>query len=488
MFVRPASQAVTVVMGMAVLVVSPGAAAAGESPAALRARLAQVEAMLATVLERLERMEAALGEENREVTAQAARGVAYEGTAVPVAARETLSAGLPAAAATEFRRDPSMLPAEPSADFTAEDGFQMGTTNVRFGGYTKQDVILTRFSDGALPSSSIGRDFYVPALVPVQSGAVMQDWATDFSIRETRVNMTTATPVGESVLTTFLELDFQVTPGGDERVSNSFTPRVRHAWIRYRGWTLGQTYSTFQDVWALPENLDFVGPAEAAVFLRQPLIRFQAGPLEFALEQPETVFTDPADGGQILAGADPVPDVAARYTLRRLWGHLRLAGLLRELNEEAGLIPGGAEDSTLGYGVTLSGRMQVGARDDLRFAATAGRGLGRYVGLNIIDGAAVRSDGTLQAIRSRAGYLSYRHFWRPALRSNLSLGWFDGDNPVEFTGAAVTDRAMSLHGNLIYQPFPGFDLGVEYIYARRQLASGEAGDMNRVQFSTRYAF
>ncbi len=56
---------------------------------------------------------------------------------------------------------------------------------------------------------------------------------------------------------------------GDERVSNSYAPRVRHAFFTYNNWLFGQTWMTFFNVGALPENLDFVGPAESTVFGRQ---------------------------------------------------------------------------------------------------------------------------------------------------------------------------------------------------------------------------
>lgn len=426
-------------------------------------RLARLEAMLMKVMERLEKHESILSTQEVEVVAAAQRAVSEQ---VATAVAE----------------------ATPQKARKAKDGFMVGDTNIKIGGYVKADLILSRFSDGALPSGNVGRDFYIPALVPVRpDGEMMDDWVTDFSARETRLGFKTETPAGDDKITTYLEMDFLVTPGGDERISNSYEPRMRHAWVQYKGFRIGQDWSTFMDLGAFPDNLDFVGPAEGLVFERQPLIRYSTGGFDFALEQPETAFTSEA-GGRIISGSDPLPDFVARYTHKGEWGHLRIAGIVRELNEEEGVIPGVVEDTEVGYGLTLSGKIKVGDKDDFRFQVTGGEGLGRYVGLNVVNGAAIGTDGRLQTIATYNGYASYRHFWRDDLRSNFTFGYFKADNPVELTGGGVTDESLSLHANLIYSPFKKFDVGIEYLYARRELENGLSGNLNRIQFSTKYAF
>jgi len=427
------------------------------------ARLDRLEKMLAKIMQRLDKHEEALSVQEIKVVEATAR-VVEEVKAVKAEQAQQADAK------------------------KSTDGFYVGDSKVTFSGYTKLDVIATRFSDGTLGTNNLGRDFYIPALVPVRDGDFDADWVTDFNIRETRFAFKTETPVGEDVVTTFLDLDFQVTSGGDERISNSYVPRVRNAFISYKGWTIGQAWSTFQDVTVLPDNLDFIGPSEGTAFERQPLIRYKTGNLELALEQPETAFTDPNGGARILSGSDPMPDIVARYSLTGDWGFLRVAGILRTLNKEAVLSPFDREDSTTGYGVSVSGKLKVGARDDFRFMGTAGEGLGRYLGLNLVNGAAVDNEGRLRAIPSYAGFASYRHFWRDDLRSNLTFSYFRADNPVRFTGDGVTDQSLSIHANLIYTPVKKFDLGLEYILARRELENGLAGYMDRVQFSAKFKF
>ncbi|MEE8339885.1 MAG: hypothetical protein V3R56_07050, partial [Xanthomonadales bacterium] len=79
-------------------------------------------------------------------------------------------------------------------------------------------------------------------------------------------------------LATYLEMDFLLAGHGDERVSNSYNPRLRHAFLTYDKWLFGQTWTTLFNVGALPENLDFIGPSEATIFGRQVMIRYSNGP------------------------------------------------------------------------------------------------------------------------------------------------------------------------------------------------------------------
>jgi hypothetical protein len=273
---------------------------------------------------------------------------------------------------------------------------------------------------------------------------------------------------------------------GDERISNSYNPRLRHAFLSYDKWLFGQTWTTFYNVQACPDNLDFIGPVESTIFGRQAMIRYSTGSWQFALENPETTITPYGGGERIVADDNQVPDAVVHYTLEGGWGTFEAAGLMRQLAYEDRAA--GIDDTSSSYGISLSGRFLIGAGDDLRWMASAGKGLGRYIGLNTANGAVLDENGNLRAIDSTGVFGSYRHFWNGHWRSNLTLGYLFVDNPVELTGPDVTKSASSAHLNLIYSPQPGFDFGVEFIYANRELESGEDGDLKRLQFSAKYAY
>jgi hypothetical protein len=52
----------------------------------------------------------------------------------------------------------------------------------------------------------------------------------------------------------------------------------------------------------------------------------------------------------------------------------------------------------------------------------------------------------------------------------------------------VTERAQSLHANLIYSPIPKLDLGAELIWGQRSLEDEREGDLKRLQTSVKYSF
>lgn len=438
---------------------------AAAQDAEFEARLDRLETLVMGLIERLDAQEGQM-EANQAESAAAAEAALAETRAMQ-ARQEKLAAQIE----------------EPKRQ--EDKGFRVGNTTVSYAGYVKLDAISQRTSGGQVASGSIVRDFLIPGAIPV--GGEASGWDTDFNARQSRFIFKTSTDVGaEHTLNSQIELDFMVTPGGDERISNSYQPRLRQAFITYDNWLFGQTWSTFQNVGALPDSLDFIGTTPGTVFERQPMVRYANGGLMLAVEQPETTVTTPA-GGRLLAGDDTLPDFVARYNLGGDWGSITAAGILRNLriaDDDFGT----GEDSAVGYGFSLSGKIALGAKDDLRFMGTVGDGLGRYIGLNIVNDAALDANGDLDLIFTYSGFAAYRHLWSDKLRSTVAGSYFKADNPVLLTTGAVTDESWNVLANIIYSPSPPIDIGLEYMYAERTLESGESGNLQKVQVSTKYSF
>ena len=355
----------------------------------------------------------------------------------------------------------------------------------KFGGYVKLDTIVSNFTEG--PYSGAGRDFYIPGTVPVGPGNRDGETYLDFHAKESRINFRSTHLLDNGdKLGTFIEMDFLLAPGGDERVSNSYQPRLRHAFLTYNNWLFGQTWMTFFNVGALPENLDFVGPAESTIFGRQAMIRYTNGPWQFAIENPETTITPYGGGGRIVADDNKTPDIVLRYNLKGDSSSFTVAGLLRQLRYENNAA--GISDSETSYGLSVSGKYVFSNKDDFRWMASAGKGLGRYIGLNTANGAVLDEDHNLNGIKSWGAFASYRHLWSESWRSNLTFGYLAVDNDTDLTGMGVTRNASSMHINLIYSPVAKLDFGIEYMHANRKVESGDEGALNRFQFSAKYAF
>jgi hypothetical protein len=366
----------------------------------------------------------------------------------------------------------------------AHAGFKMGeTTEIGFGGYIKLDTIWSDTSGGQL-ATGIGREFYVPSLTPVGGKGESANW--DLHARQSRFFFTSETKLenGKSI-TGRLEFDMMATTGtGDQRVTNGYAPEIRHAFMSYDGWTLGQTWSTFMDVNALPDSIDFIGTTDGTVFVRQAQVRYTTGGWQFAVENPETTVTPFGGGTRIVTDDNSMPDLVARYNYTAPWGGLTVSAMARELRIEQT----GIEDSVNGYGFSFSGKYNLSSTDDIRFAVNIGDGLGRYIGLNTANDAALTKAGKLEAI-SVVGYtLSYKHAWNNQFRSSFFYSAQQIDNPTDLTGLAQTQKTSSFSANLIYQVASKLSAGVEVRHATRVLESDLDGDLNRIQFMAKYDF
>lgn len=351
----------------------------------------------------------------------------------------------------------------------------------RYGGFAKLDFMVTEFNDGRPTEDSPLRDIHVPALIPV--GDDVRGFDTHMHIKESRFYTDFASELFNNPIHAYMELDFLLSAAGDERVTNSYNPRIRHFYFEYKNFLFGQTWSTFMIV-ILPDDLDFTGAAEGLVFNRQPQFRYTTGNWQFAIENPETTFT-PNGGGPFIISSGGFPDFVARRNFPFEKGTFSLAAMSR--------IPRYYDDEgdrygTFGLGLTGGGRINVGKRDDIRFMATYGKGMGRYIGLAFLTSAVIEDNLELQTINSFNGYLAYLHHWNDKWRSSFNASFLNADNPAEFTGPDVNKSAWSVSGNLIFEPAPELLLGAEVMHANRELEGGTDGSFTRFQISARYSF
>jgi len=400
----------------------------------------------------------------------------------PALAQDSDTAELEARVA-ELEAMVNQLADEEAAPAPAPAPASSGTT-YKFGGYAKLDALFSNYSDATPDGNSVMRQFYYAPQIPIGDGTGSSDMTADFHARESRLNFRADTTTGGGdKVTAFIEIDFLIHPDGNELVSNSYSPRLRHAFIKYNKWTFGQTWTTFQDVSVLPEALDFVGPAESTTFGRQAMIRYTSGNLELAMENPQTFVVD---GTRDLS---TVPDLIARYTFKMDGGsYVRVAGLMRSLKVQS---PGGtaSQADATGYGVSASAKFVFGSGSDLRAMVTYGDGVGRYVGLGFVrDGYIDDTTGQLETVESTAWFVSYRHLWNDKWRSNIMYGTNSLGYTDDLQALSLNDNASSFHLNLIYNVLPKLDIGGEVIWGEREIVAGTDGDFTRFQFSAKYAF
>lgn len=415
---------------------------------------------------------------------------------------EALEAQLKAQQAAPAPAAPAVA-AAPAAPATAATSAPVtaattGDFKLTIGGYAKLDVLASRFSDGAVGQGT-GRDFFVPNAVPVAApGAENARTYLDFHAKETRLFLAGSGKVLGHNVASQVEFDFisgqvnqAVAGAGTETITNAYNPALRRAFVTFDHFTFGQDWSTFQNLVAISEALDFTGyPAVGTVFIRQPVIRYTLGGWQFSLENPESTVA--ARGGAAFANTDDdtVPDVVVKYSTKTRFGEFSLAGLARQITDRGGV--GGGNDTAIGYGFSLAGRIPTWGADDLRFTLNGGDGIGRYLAFNSVGDAGLDANGKLKPVEIISGYLAYRHVWNPQWRTNIAFAAYHANTGqiglgTNF-GSNVDRRIESASINLLYSPVKPLTLGAEYRYGRRDTVGNNSGDVERLQFSAKYTF
>jgi len=349
-------------------------------------------------------------------------------------------------------------------------------TTTTVGGYVKFDSIYNQENDtsGKLREQAL--------LTLNGNESADEEGDLYFSSYESRIkftSQTTGTPIGD--LKAVIEGDFY--SGATQNIVN-----LRHAYFTQDNLTIGQTWSTFMDLSALPEKGDF-GGAAARVFSRKSLVKYSTdiagGKLDLAVEAPVYKVAGQQDA--------VTPDLIAKYTMKTGFGHISTGVLVQNVRvdntttdvdaDTAGDQFGTLDDAKIAVAARVSGRVNFG-KDNLKFAVIAGQGLGGYLNFGDTATGAASTDGTkVELSDSLATRVSFQHHWSSTLRSNLVYGTTTAD----INGLDSGDYT-STHLNLIYAPYKAVKFGGEIINASKEVADSEDKKLSRLQVFAKYAF
>lgn len=442
---------------------------------------------------RIEALEKAFGSLTGQLQASQAENAQLR-TAVTQAQASAADAQAKAAEASK-----TMDAAKPVLAAAKQDGFTVGngSTRIKIGGFLKTVATFSRWDDGSVAGNSLGRDFYLPSTIPTRTTPASRSTTNnDFNAKHTRLWLNLDTTVAGHTLKGYVETDFQTSPGtqGSERTTNGYNLALRRAYVQFDNLTVGQDWSTFQNVATLPESTDFVGTTEGTVFVRQPLIRYskalsKMATLQLSIENGETQSATGPTVATVENDQDKMPDFVTRLNVKAGNADLALAGVLRQLRVDSGPV----KDTAMGWGVSGSGKILFGNKKqhDLRFMATYGKGLGRYVGLNFSPDAIVSAAGQIETPRLFAGFAALRIGLTPTVRTNLMFSYQDVNYPGGFAAGyfnTFNETAYSYAGNIFWTPAKGFDFGVEYRHGQRQLVNDVKGQLDRLEFAAKYSF
>lgn len=355
-------------------------------------------------------------------------------------------------------------------------------TTFTFGGYAKLDWLTTQYFNGEPSSESAIRDIHLPGAIPI--GSEIDGYDTELHARESRIFFEVKSNLAGSPVRMLVEMDFLLSLAGDERVSNSYNPRLRHFYFQWKRFLFGQTWTTFMTPEAIPEGIIFVGGADGLVFIRQAQARITFNRWSFGFENPETTYL-PYRQSKFETSKGGFPDLITKYTIRKPWGILGFSGMVRTLRfgEE-----NGTRNYTIGYGLNASGRIKTWNKDDFRFMVSTGEGLGRYLAFQFLTGAVLDERNELNTIGCVSGLFSYLHHWGEKFQSSVQYSFIWAQDQSQFTDGNSNQYAWSVSGGLMYNPHPKVLTGFQLLYATRQTESSATGRMFRLQFSAKYTF
>jgi hypothetical protein len=334
-----------------------------------------------------------------------------------------------------------------------------------------------------------------PSKIPTTEGLFGANGQAILSVRQSRLGVQANFPTSKGAVYTKFEFDMFGT-GGDE---GKTTIRLRYAYGQWGQFLAGQTTSLFMDLSIFPNVVDYWGPA-GMVFLRDPQIRWTpfsgANSFAIAIEKP----SNDIDTGQVrtldpelAAGIQPsqrIPDFTAQYRMQHDWGHIQVAGILRQVSFDTVDTPNNEpKDSQLGWGLDLTSAIKVAKKDQVLLGVVYGHGIASYMndgGTDMAPGGTVANpDAQTVPLLGVSAY--YDRYWSDRFSSSFGYSQTHVDNTSLQTADAFTSGQYA-SANFLYYPVENFFVGIEGLWGERKDNGDATGTDRRVQISFHYNF
>lgn len=315
----------------------------------------------------------------------------------------------------------------------------------------------------------------------------------------TRFGLDFDTPVGDDKVGGKVEVDF---------ASASESLRIRHAYVTYNNWLLGQTTSNFLSSHA-PEMIDFnTNMGGGTTRIPQVRYNYKLAPttqLLVAMErggstanQQKRIVTEVRDNtGAVIAPKITFETVASdvKYSLPTLTAKLTQGfaegkgtasarALLEQYKDDS------VNDDKTGWGVAAGMNYQVSP--PLKVSVDVSHVVGNS---NYLYGSnsAYYIDPVSKNIEQNefnAVQLGATYKFSPQFRSTLAYGGMYADDGSDYArlNTAANEKVQQAWINFIYSPATPIDLGVEYVNGKRDTFAGNSYKDNRFGLMAKYSF
>lgn len=308
-----------------------------------------------------------------------------------------------------------------------------------------------------------------------------------FTLTATRLGMDLLKPVNGTDVKAKIEMDFWDGSEGNGKL------RIRHAYVDFNNWLLGQTSSSMANIETNTESVDytlFMGYS----WTRTPQIRYNfnlapAHNLKVAAEYVDSRSSE-------------LPALTAKYVYNQSNLTAVAQGFVHE--KRASLTVNGAEQDIdkLAWGVGAGLKFKPTENNSIQGHVYHIKGDEKFVSYTAQTGGTVNgytskgdfsvnaSQNDLDQNEVNTYVLGYSHKLNHQWRTNFVASLLDFDDSTTYAknNTAANKRVSDFAANIFYTPVPSVDVGLEYHNGKRERFDGEEFDVSRINFVSTYKF
>lgn len=282
-------------------------------------------------------------------------------------------------------------------------------------------------------------------------------------------------------------------------LGHDYTPNLDQAYLKYRGVTIGKTFSIFTDAAANPPTIDHQG-VNAATTVVHAMVGYERvfgkgkqWQFGVGMDMPNESYTNASCTSWV---SQRIPDVP--FYIQRNWsqgkGWIRFSGIIRNIYYRD-LLANKNRD-VIGWGIKTSGRTPVSNGLWFAWQGVYGKGIASYIndlqtcGLDMTPNPA--NPGQLDAVKAWAGFASLQYRFNSKCFATTTYGhvrtyanYFNDSSTPWATGYRY---AQYLATNVFYNFNPIVQVGAEYLYGRRVDYDSRQAHDNRFQVMLKVSF
>lgn len=297
------------------------------------------------------------------------------------------------------------------------------------------------------------------------------------TLSATRLGLDFKSPVGDQDVKGKIEVDFL---GG----SNFDNLRIRHAYLNYGNWLIGQTWSNFAVPDYMPETVDALAYAGGAV-KRTPQVRYTA---KFS---PQTNLVVAAEDPKDNSITQRLPALTARLNHQfadNMSVSARAMGHEKRINS----------DEEMAWGVGLGAKYDVTPSTTLKADYYHVKGDSSFV--SFANTGTIQGANGLEQSEFDSITVGLTQKFNEKLRGTVGYGYMSFDQDADYLAATPADKRIGVNkdlwqawANVFYSPIKPVSLGLEYVYGEREAvvpaANGsKTGEDNRINMVAIYNF